>query len=419
MPLFPPLAVAAPVADPVPVVDVPSRRARPRIVPLAVHGRVVHRLALKHRTGLMAAGAMLVVGAAAMVTPDLTPDTAPPPRAVRAAAASAALPPAVAAELAAARDRHGMIVRHADAQAKAVAADLWTLRDRTRTLPPAAAAPLLANADATQVAIDGALARLNDTTRRLAIAASPADTATLLETAAAAGRDIDAERRATARRLGEAEAAARSVTDLGKRDEQRAALDEALTEARRAEAQVAAALGTAGSPALRARAAEAGASLDRQARASRNPDASAEALRRATRSAQATRRTLSTLLAEASRPAAVLGPKVVSPATADEATLRVARQATRAYDDVNREYMALRDLIARAYQKRPATDPDIVAAYAAAAEVHRGLLDLATRRDAVAAAASRADAERRLADLKAALKPLDRRLDTGRRALQR
>ena len=419
MPLFPALAVAPPLADAAPMTDPAPPRARPRIAPLAVRRRALRRSAVRHRIVLTAAGAMLAVGAVAMLVPKLTPNVAvPAPRTVGIAGTPAAPSPAVATQLAAARDRHGMIVRHADAQAKAIAADLWTLRDRTRTLPPETASALLVRADSTQVAVDGALARLADTTRRLAVAMSPADTLALVETAAAAGRDIDAERRTTARRLAEAEAAARTATDLGRRDEQRVALEEALTEARRAEAQVATALGTAGSPALRARAAEAGANLDRQARLARNPNASHVALRRATRSAQTSHKALSALLAEANRPVAIAAPSA-GPAASDEATQRLTRQATRAYDDVNREYMALRTLIERAYQRRPANDPAIVTAYAAATEVHRGLLDLAPRRDAVSAATDRSDAERRLADLKAALKPLDRQLDAARRALQR
>lgn len=414
MPLFPVLAVAAPAAD------TPPHPAPPQLRPLRVRWRGMRRLAARHRVALVTAGATLTVGATALVVMAAIPSpaAAPAPHAIDSAAVPVALSPAAIAELAAARDRHGAIVRHADAQAKAVAADLWTLRDRTRMLPPAAAAPLLARADATQAAVDGALARLNDTTRRLAVATSPADTAALIETAAAAGRDIDAERRMTARRLAEADAAARAATDVTKLDTQRAALDRALAEARQVQVQVGAALGSAGSPALRARAAEAGASLDRQAKLSRDPNASREALRRATRSAQASRKTLSALLSEANRPVAA-SPASAVPAVADEAMQRLARQATRAYDDVNREYMALRGLIERAYQRRPANDPGIVAAYAAATEVHRGLLDLAPRRDAVAVAPGRADAEGRLAELKAALKPLDRRLDTARRALQR
>lgn len=418
MPLFPALAVSPQVADVAATADTPPHRAQPRVASLALRRRALRRLAVRHRAVLTAAGVLLVVGTAALLaTPELT-STATRPAPYSGPPAVATPSPAVNAQLAAARERHGVIVRHADAQAKAVAADLWTLRDRTRTLPPEAAAALLVRADATQVAVDGALARLSDSTRRLAVTTSPADIATLLAAAAGAGRDIDSERRTTARRLAEAESAARAAADLGKRDAQRAALEDALTEARRAEAQVAAALGSAGSPALRARAAEAGASLDRQAKMTRDPDASREALRRATRSAQTSRKALLALLAEASRPVAAAAPIAASIA-ADEATRRLARQAARAYDDVNREYMALRGLIQRAYRRRPSNDPGIVAAYAAATEVHRGLLDLAPRRDAVSAAADRADAERQLAELKAALKPLDRHLDTARRALQR
>ena len=411
MPLFPAPALAEPAPDALPP-PAPARHRR-----TAAHLRAARRFVVRHGARL-AGGAALVLGAGALVTAVNDPPPVAAPITRQPLAAAPAVPsPAVDEQLAAARGRHVGIVRHADAQAKAVAADLWTVRDRTRTLPPDAAAVLLARAEATQAAIGGALARLSDTTRGLADTATPAAAVPLVETAAAAGRDIDAERRAATRLLAEVDAATRSAADAARRDTQRAALERALAEARQAQTQVAQSPGL--SLALRGRAAEAGANLDRQARVARDPDASRDALRRATRSVQASRKTLTALLAEANRPAAAPPPGAVAPAVTGEATLRLGRQAARAYDDVSREYLALRELIERAYRRRPSSDPDVVAAYAAATEVHRGLLDLAPRRDAVAAAPTAAEAERRLAELKAALKPLDKRLDGARRALQR
>lgn len=427
MPLFP-LPAAAP-AEPA--------AAAEAVVPKAQRASLSERLAewrgrlpdlrpvaerargfiLRHRIAVAASAVAMAIAAPLALLATGTESVAPPAprRAVTAAPSAVAAPAAVEV-----RDRHGVIIQAADAQAKGVAADLAQLRDRARELSPDAAAVLLSRADEAEAGVAAALARLNDTTRQLAEATAGADTAPLLAAAAAAGGDIDAERRTSTRLLADAEAAARTNADRGRRDRQAAELDRALSEARAVQAQLSAALGST-TPALKAKAADAGASLDRQARVADDPTASAAALKRATRSVEASRRTLASLLAEANRPAAPVAAAAGSVATAaaDPQTARAARSATRAYDDVMREYMALRGSIERAYAKKPASHPDVVTAYAAATEVYRGLTDLAPKRDAVAQAPDRAEAERRLAELKAALKPLDRRLDSGRRALQR
>jgi hypothetical protein len=421
--LLPPLqsawAIPAEVRLPaiIPSRRVPARRDLGRLAKgrLAVLARRAHR----HPRPIAAVAAVLATAVASLLLIPTDPvGNAPADMRAEAIRPVAVPDGALASTLEDARGRHAVIVRHADAQANRVAEDLGALRRLTRGMPAVAATSLLARADASQAAVDAALAQLNETTAALASASDKAAIARLLETATAAGGAIDREQRTALQLRGDADQAAQAAqagADAARRDVQRVALERALTEARELQVQAGAAIGAA-SP-LRPRLAEAERTIDRQAKLAADADARHSALQRARRSVDAAKKQLSKLLAEAKAPAAV-PLRVESAAPPDPAVARFAKQAHRAYDDVNREYQTLSSRIERAYRQRPSGDPAVTAAYAAASEVYRGLLDLAPRRDAVIAAPTAAEAEHRLVDLKAALKPLDRRLDGARRGLQ-